>query len=87
MTWLVCGLCLSFSLRLRVREGVRDASVTWLIHIRDLAHPYTSGISFGEALCGAAMCKLLQRLSLERLGNGSQVLYIYRYIYTYRIYT
>jgi len=29
------------------------------------------------------MCKILQRLSLERLGNGSQVLYIYTYTYTY----
>lgn len=27
-------------------------------------------ISFGQALCFSAQCLLLQRLSLERLGNG-----------------
>jgi hypothetical protein len=28
------------------------------------------GISFGQALCFAAQCRQLQRLTLERLGNG-----------------
>jgi len=42
-----------------------NAAVLFSLSLHDVR-----SISFGQALCFSAQCLLLQRLSLERLGNG-----------------
>ena len=41
--------------------------------LRVILQFYSSGLGFGEAFCYASQCRLLQHLSLERLGDGTGV--------------